>query len=65
MCMRRRMRRSDTFLCARYLMNYWVELIKFAWIQHWDRMKNSLGFGDLDLIFKVTAMLNRSNLGQI
>ena len=30
MCMRRRMRRSVTFLCLRYLMNYWVELIKFA-----------------------------------
>ena len=42
----------------------WI-LIKFAWILHWDRVKNWLGFGDLGIIFKVTAVLNRSNFGQI
>ena len=31
-------------------------------MQHWDMMKSWLGFGDLDLIFKVTAGLKLPNL---
>ena len=30
----------------------------------WDMMKSCLGFGDLDLIFKVTAGLKLPNLSQ-
>ena len=35
----------------------WI-LTKFAWMYNWDMMKSWLGFGDLDLIFKVTGGLN-------
>ena len=33
-------------------------------MQHWDIMKSYLGFGDLDLIFKVTTRLKLPNLSQ-
>ena len=36
----------------------------FAWMSHWDLMKSWLGFGDLDLIFKVTVGLELPNLSQ-
>ena len=36
-------------------------LTKFAGILHWDTVKSWLGFGDLDLIFKVTAGLALPN----
>ena len=39
----------------------WI-LTKFAWMKHWDMIKSWLGFGDLDLIFKVTAGLKLPNL---
>ena len=39
----------------------WI-LIKCAWMYYWDMTKSWLGFGDLDLIFKVTAGLKLPNL---
>ena len=33
----------------------WI-LTKFSWIYNWDLTKNWLDFGDLDLIFKITAV---------
>ena len=39
----------------------WI-LTKFAWMYQWDMMKSWLGFGDFDLIFKVTVEL--PNLSQ-
>ena len=33
----------------------WI-LTKFSWIYNWVITKNRLDFGDLDLIFKVTAV---------
>ena len=41
----------------------WI-LTNFAWMQHWDMMKSWLCFGDLDLIFKVTARLKLPILSQ-
>ena len=38
----------------------WI-LTKFAWIYHKDITKNRLDFGDLDLIFKVTAVEKKNN----
>ena len=39
-----------------YLRNQrWIHT-KFSWIYNWDITKNLLDFGDLDLIFKVTAV---------
>ena len=29
-----------------------------AWIYHWDKLKSWVGFGDLDLIFKVIEDLS-------
>ena len=43
-------RRRDRFLYPRYLSD---QLMEFAWIYHWDKIKSWFGFGDLDLIFKV------------
>ena len=34
--------------------SWWNSTI-FAWIYHWDKLKSWLGFGDLDLILKVTG----------
>ena len=45
-------------------MNWWVDLTKFAWMWHWYIKKSWLGFGDNDLIFKVTAGLTLPNLSQ-
>ena len=39
----------------------WI-LTKFACMKHWDMMNSWLGFGDLDLIFKVTANLSQKVL---
>ena len=33
----------------------WWNSTKFVWIYHWNKLKSWLGFGDLDLIFKVTG----------
>ena len=33
----------------------WI-LSKFLWIYNWDITNNRLDFGDLDLIFKITAL---------
>ena len=45
-----------TFSCLHYILwtSGWV-LTKFSWIYNMDIPKNRLDFGDLDLIFKVTA----------
>ena len=32
-------------------------LTKYAWIHHWDRLKNWISFGDLYQIFKITVAL--------
>ena len=32
--------------------SHWQFLTKFAWIYHWDRMKNLVGFGDIDKKFQ-------------
>ena len=37
-------------------MNQLLDSYKFSWIYYWDITKNCLDFGDLDLIFKVTAV---------
>ena len=46
-----------TFSCLHNILGTsgWV-LTKFLWIYNWDITKNWLDFGDLDLIFKVTAV---------
>ena len=40
----------------------WWILTKIACMQHWDMMKTWLGFGDFDLIFKVTTELKLPKL---
>ena len=46
----------DTFLSAQYLVYQWLDSFKFSWIYNWDITKNWIDFGELDLIFKVTAV---------
>ena len=53
---RRRQRRRHTFLPAQYFVTQWLDFTKFSWLCNWDITKNWLDFGDLDLIFKVTAV---------
>ena len=53
---RRRRRRCDTFLSTQYLVTSGWILTKFSWMYHLDITKNWLDFGNLDLIFKVTAV---------
>ena len=40
---------------AYYLVNHWMECYKFANLYKSDRINSLSDFGDLDLIFKVTA----------
>ena len=55
---------ANSSLCAQYLMNQQADLTRFAWIWHLDMIKSWIGFGDLDLIFKVTARLHPPKLSQ-
>ena len=43
--------------------SWWI-LTRFTLIKHLDMIKSWMGFGDLDLIFKVTARLNPPKLSQ-
>ena len=58
--------RRDIFFCVQDISKLTSGRIetKFAWIYmyHWGVMKTWLYFGDLVLIFKVTAEQNRSDL---
>ena len=45
-----------TFLSAQDLVNQWLESYQIFMIYNWDITKNWLNLGDLDLIFKVTAV---------
>ena len=55
-----RQRRRYRFVYPWYLLNQLMT--KFAWIYHWDKLKSWLGFGNLDLIFKVTGGLTWQTL---
>ena len=47
----------DSFFCPHNILwtSDWT-LTKFSWTYNWDITKNSIDFGDLDLIFKVKAI---------
>ena len=51
-------------LCAQYLMNQLADFNQICMDKHLDIIKSWIGFGDLDLIFKVTARHNPPKLSQ-
>ena len=50
-----------TFLSAEYLVNQWLDSHKFSQVYNGNLTKSWLDFGDLDLIFKVTAIKKTEN----
>ena len=51
-------------LCAQYLMNQLADFNQICMDINLDMIKSWIGFGDLDLIFKVTIRLNPPKLSQ-
>ena len=47
---------------TQYLVNQWLDTYQVSWIYNWDITKYWLYFGDIDLIFKATAISRKTEI---